>query len=203
MNGLKLLGRLKGGTVPLVNFDPQYRGIMDAMGYGNEGARQIGRASLRQMSEETIAEFLHQIERVLKPRGHCILWMDKFSFGQALHKEWLSPSPSLQLVDFVFWDKGRIGMGKRTRYRTEIATILQKKPIRAKGCWHGHSLGDNWTEMSDRSIHPHAKPIALQAELIKSMTKRGDLVVDPAAGGYTMLEACRVTGRNFLGCDLA
>jgi DNA modification methylase len=38
--------------------------------------------------------------------------------------------------------------------------------------------------------------------LIRATTKAGDLVVDPCAGSYVVLEACRVSGRQFVGCDL-
>ncbi|HKG70020.1 MAG TPA: hypothetical protein VKA92_14200, partial [Segetibacter sp.] len=61
-------------------FDPQYRGVMDKMKYGNEGERQKGRAELEQMSEETIKLFIKEIDRVLIPDGHLFLWVDKFHF---------------------------------------------------------------------------------------------------------------------------
>ena len=44
--------------------------------------------------------------------------------------------------------------------------------------------------------------VQLQAQLIEAVTNPGDLVVDPAAGTYSVLEACQQTGREFLGCDL-
>ena len=50
--------------------------------------------------------------------------------------------------------------------------------------------------------HPHSKPIDLQSELIKSVTNKGDIVVDPASGGYSVFEACKLTGRTFLGGDI-
>ena len=58
MNGLELLSLLKDGEVKLTFFDPQYRGVLDKMKYGNEGERQSGRASLEQMSEDVIIEFI-------------------------------------------------------------------------------------------------------------------------------------------------
>ena len=37
MDGIKFLSLLKAQAVPAVFFDPQYRGILDKMSYGNEG----------------------------------------------------------------------------------------------------------------------------------------------------------------------
>jgi tRNA G10 N-methylase Trm11 len=41
-----------------------------------------------------------------------------------------------------------------------------------------------------------------QYRALLAVTNRGDLVVDPCAGGYGILEICRSIGRNFLGCDV-
>ena len=50
--------------------------------------------------------------------------------------------------------------------------------------------------------HAHAKPVGLQARLIESVTNPGDVVVDPAAGSFSVMEACAQTSRKFLGCDI-
>jgi DNA modification methylase len=39
--------------------------------------------------------------------------------------------------------------------------------------------------------------------LIGAVTKPGDLVVDPAAGGFIVLRAPMAVGRVFIGCDIA
>jgi site-specific DNA-methyltransferase (adenine-specific) len=203
MDGRDLLAALPAGSVPLVIFDPQYRAVLDKLKFGNEGARQIGRHGLPAMSDAVICEFTQAIGRVLKPSGHLGMWVDKFTLGTARHLQWSTPSSKLQLVDFIAWDKGRIGMGRRSRSRVEYLLIIQKAPIRAKGCWHTHRLPDCWYEYADRQAHPHAKPLVLQQEIIKATTKRGDLIVDPAAGGYSTMLAAKVCGCEFLGCDLA
>jgi len=42
----------------------------------------------------------------------------------------------------------------------------------------------------------------LQKILIEAVTNPLDLVVDPAAGSYSVLEACLLSQRTFLGCDI-
>ncbi len=78
-NGLQLLAEMPAESVPLCIFDPQYRGVLDKMQYGNEGVnRGQRRSGLPQMSEQTITEFISGIARVLRPSGHLFLWVDKF-----------------------------------------------------------------------------------------------------------------------------
>ena len=202
MDGRALLGTLNADSVPLVIFDPQYRQVLDHMKFGNEGERQQERAKLPAMDNACIAEFLKLIEYVLKPSGHLVFWIDKFMLGQGLHLNLLEFRNYLKMVDLLTWDKGRIGMGKRTRRRCEYALIVQKLPVRVKGVWHAHDIPDTWYEYADKSIHPHTKPLILTQELIKTTTKRGDLVVDPCAGSYVTMLAAKVCGREFLGCDL-
>ena len=50
--------------------------------------------------------------------------------------------------------------------------------------------------------HPHQKPRKLIKALIEAMTEEGDLIVDPCAGSFIVLEVCQATRREFLGCDL-
>lgn len=202
MNGYDLLRSVRDGTAKLVFFDPQYRAVLDKMAYGNEGARQKGRASLPQMPEAQIARFVRQIGRVLAPSAYLVFWTDKFAIGTGGHLAVLRHHEQLQVVDLICWNKLRPGMGRRARCVSEYAVVVQKFPIRAKGLWTDRSIWDCWPEMADRSRHPHAKPHVLTERLIRATTRRGDLVVDPCAGGYGVLEACRLSGRQFLGCDL-
>ncbi|CAI2181117.1 16280_t:CDS:2 [Funneliformis geosporum] len=50
--------------------------------------------------------------------------------------------------------------------------------------------------------HPHQKPKKLIKALIEATTNQGDLVVDPCAGSFIVLEVCRELKRDYLGVDL-
>lgn len=199
MDGLDLLGKFKNSTVPAVFFDPQYRGVMDKLEYGNEGSRQKGRAALTQMSDEIIRKFILEIDRVLMPSGHLLLWVDKFHLVEGVN-EWTKDT-SLENVDLVTWDKGRIGMGYRTRRKSEYLMIFQKTPKKAKGYWTVHDIPDVWLEKVSRN-HPHAKPEQLQSALINAIVKPGDFVIDPASGGWSVMRSAKSVGRHFIGSDL-
>lgn len=199
-DGLDLLADINNNTITTAFFDPQYRGVLDKLKYGNEGqSRGKARCNLIQMNDNTIILFIKEINRVLKQSGYLFLWVDKFHLCQGV-SNWLIDT-DFNLVDMIVWDKGKIGMGYRTRRKSEYLIVLQKSPVRAKGCWNDHSIPDVWEEKTPK-IHPHSKPIDLQKRLIAATTQDGDYVLDPASGGYSVYEACKALGRDFIGCDI-
>jgi len=201
MDGLAFLSQLTDATIPAAFFDPQYRGILDKLNYGNEGKKRgKARSSLPQMPEKTIAEFTQEISRVLIPSGHLFLWMDKFHLCMGF-THWLTNTP-LEIVDMVTWDKGKIGMGYRTRRKSEHLIVLQKTPRKAKGIWQSHTIPDVWQEDAPKNGFPHTKPIRLQKELIAAVSQPNDIIIDPAAGSFSVMDACQQAERQFLGCDI-
>ncbi len=201
MDGLEFLGLLPAGATPVAFFDPQYRGVLDKLRYGNEGkGRGRARCELKQMSEQTIGAFIRGIDRALTASGHLFLWMDKFHLCTGF-SGWLDDT-ALDVVDMLTWDKDRLGMGYRSRRASEHLVVLQKAPRRAKGVWTSHDIPDVWREKAAHREHAHRKPVALQRRLIEAVSNPGDLVIDPAAGSFGVLEACAQSGRRFLGCDL-
>jgi len=199
--GLRLIAAVPDSAAALCIFDPQYRGVLDKMAYGNEGGRQKGRGTLVQMDDATIATFIAEIAWTLGPGGHLLLWTDKFHLCQGV-APWLAGA-SLSVVDLIVRDKTRIGMVCRSRRRSEHLTILQKAPLRAKGVWHDHAIPDVRAEKTGQG-HPHRRPLELQRRLVEAATTPGDLVLDPAAGGFSMPEAVEACAepRVFLGTDL-
>lgn len=202
MDGLDFLQKISPCSVTVAFFDPQYRGVLDKLDYGNEGVgRGRRRCALKQMTEKTIKHFIQHISACVIPSGHLFLWMDKFHLCAGF-SSWLEGS-QWDVVDMVTWCKGRIGMGYRTRRTSEHLIVLQKHPKRAKGVWKVHNIPDVWHEEIKRDkAHTHKKPVMLQGELIAAVSNPGDIVIDPAAGSFSVLDACINRGRNFLGCDL-
>ena len=200
-DGLLLLSDIYDACIPTAFFDPQYSGILDKLRYGNEGkTRGQKRCSLPQMDECAIRQFLREIQRVLRPSGHLFLWVDKYHLSEGIHP-WLADT-DFQIVDLITWDKMRFGMGYRSRRQAEYLLVLQKPPIRAKGCWMIHNIPDVWQEKTIKT-HAHSKPIELQKKLILATTKENDFVLDPAGGGYSVFEACKGCNRHFIGGDIA
>ena len=199
-DGLKLLADINNETISVAFFDPQYRGILDKLRYGKH--RMNDRWSLVQMTEEKIREFIEGINRVLKKSGYLFLWVDKFHLTNDAEnfRNWIY-NTDFQVVDMITWNKEKMGMGYRTRRVSEYLVVLQKPPIKAKVTWSDHSIPDVWSEKY-KNNHPHSKPIGLQQKLIEATTKEGDYVLDPASGGYSVFEACKNVGRDFIGGDI-
>ncbi len=201
MDGLEFLSLLPESAIPVAFLDPQYRGVLDKLAYGNEGkSRGMRRSAMAQMSDALIGDFVRGIDRVLVPSGHLFLWVDKFHLCQGV-RPWLEGT-SLEIVDLMTWDKGTFGMGYRTRRRAEHCIVLQRRPVRAKGVWKVHNITDVVLEKVSKREHPHAKPVELQGRLISAVSSEGDFVIDPAAGSFSVLDAALQHNRNFLGCDL-
>lgn len=201
IDGMELLEKLPKNSIKACFFDPQYRGILDKQNYGNEGKnKEKRRLLLPQMSEKLIKEFIEKINHVLVPSGHLFLWVDKFHLCEGV-KHWFVDT-ELQIVDLITWEKHRIGMGYRSRRKSEYLLVFQKKPIRVKDIWLSHNIPDVWEEKVDNKIHPHSKPIELQKALIKSVSKQNDIILDPAMGGGSIFDACLSTNRIFIGTDI-
>lgn len=200
IDGIELLKQIQNGSLKVVFFDPQYRGILDKLSYGNEGkSRGKDRSDLPQMSEDIIKSFLKEIDRVLAPSGYLFLWVDKFHLVEGINT-WLT-NLNVNIVDLITWNKMKIGMGYRTRRKSEYLIIIQKLPKKAKSTWILHNIPDVWDEKVVKT-HTHSKPIELQKQLILATTNERDLVCDPASGGFSVFEACKLSNRNFIGTDL-
>jgi site-specific DNA-methyltransferase (adenine-specific) len=198
-DALILLQSLPDACTPLVFFDPQYRGVLDMLQYGNEGARQKGRFALPAMTGDYIDQCCREAARVLAPSAYLLRWSDTFHLCEGDH---LRIADVLKCVDLIAWDNLHQGNGYRTRRRGDYLLVLQKPPLRAKATWRDRGIPSRWAEKVDRKLHPHIKPIGLITRLIAATTQPGDLVVDPAAGSFVVMHAACQLGRDFIGCDL-
>jgi site-specific DNA-methyltransferase (adenine-specific) len=199
-DALGLLQSLPDCCTPLIFFDPQHRDVLDKLRYGNEGARQKGRAILPAMTDTYIDHCCRECVRVITPSGYLMRWVDTFVLCEAHH---LRIADICKCVDLLAWDNLRIGNGYRSRRRGDYLVVLQKPPLAAKSTWRDHSIPSRWVEKVDRNEHPHIKPIELITRLIGAVTNAGDLIVDPAAGSFVVMRAANKLGRDFIGCDKA
>ena len=79
--------------------------------------------------------------------GHLFLWVDKYHLCRGVGL-WVA-EVDLEIVDLITWDKGRMGMGYRTRRVAEYLLILQKHPQVAEGVWRKDDVPDIWREPRD------------------------------------------------------
>ena len=58
-------------------------------------------------------------------------------------------------------------------------------------------------KMKVKNFHPTVKPLKLMSYLITLGSREGDLVLDPFMGSGTTGIACKLLGRDFIGCEIS
>ncbi|NQY82038.1 MAG: hypothetical protein HRT36_03140 [Alphaproteobacteria bacterium] len=86
------------------------------------------------------------------------------------------------------------------RHGTEanFALSCSKELRREKGVWTLRNVSDVGQEKIPKKTHPHNKSVDLRGELIEAVTSPGELVVDPVAGSFSVLNACRMRSCNLV-----
>jgi DNA modification methylase len=97
---------------------------------------------------------------------------------------------------FFVWKSGRgrhrnnVELGKNGRSRSNVWEYPSALAFR-------HSEGTDLL-----AIHPTCKPVALVADAILDVSKRGDIVIDPFLGSGTTIIAAERVGRIGYGIEL-
>jgi adenine-specific DNA-methyltransferase len=108
--------------------------------------------------------------------------------------------------------------GHRYLFNLDAVRVPQKYPGKRhykgpnKGKWSGNPLGKNPSDVweipnikahhIEKTAHPCQFPVALAQRLIRALTKRRGLVVDPFMGSGTTAAAAELEKRRFAGCDI-
>jgi DNA modification methylase len=113
-----------------------------------------------------------------------------------------------ELKNLVVWAKTNGGMG--TFYRSQHELIFVYKVGTAKhlntfglgetgryrtNVWEYAGVNSFGGNQEDLALHPTVKPVALVADAIRDVTRRGDIVLDGFGGSGTTLIAAERTGR--------
>ncbi len=120
------------------------------------------------------------------------------------------------LLNLCIWNKSNAGMGSLYRSKHELVFVYrvgQAPHFNAVELGkHGRNRTNVWDYASvntiagsrreDLKLHPTVKPIALVADAIQDVTRRGDLVLDIFSGSGTTLVASERTGRRFRGVEI-
>jgi DNA modification methylase len=119
-------------------------------------------------------------------------------------------------LNICVWNKSNAGMGSLYRSKHELIFVYAIDEKRHRNNVelgkHGRHRSNVWDYPSvntfggsrrhDLALHPTVKPVALVADAIKDVTRRGDLVLDAFLGSGTTLIACERTGRLARGVEV-
>ena len=104
-------------------------------------------------------------------------------------------------IDQILQDREKTSNGKSI-YKTDkdgnIVLGKEKKGVPLSDTWEIPYLNP---KAKERVGYPTQKPVLLLKEIIKIVTNKGDLVVDPFCGSGTTCVAAKSMDRNFIGID--
>ena len=108
--------------------------------------------------------------------------------------------------------------GDKYKFNLDAVRVPQKYPGKRhykgpkKGEFSGNPKGKNPSDVweipnvkanhVEKTAHPCQFPVALVQRLVRALTKKGDLIVDPFMGSGTSAFTAALEGRSFVGCDI-
>jgi len=149
--------------------------------------------------EETVKLYYKKLRR----GGTVIIWFDLWKISQL--KEVMEKCRFKQIRLIEWLKTNPMPINSKTNYLTNA------REIALLGVKHGkpvfNSSYDNGVyrfpiASGKYKFHPTQKNLKLFIELIKKHSNEGDVVLDSFLGGGTTAIASKVTGRNFIGCDI-
>lgn len=121
-----------------------------------------------------------------------------------------------ELKNLIVWAKDNGGMGTFYRSRHELIFAFKKGTAPHINSFelgqHGRYRTNVWnykgmnsfggSRDQELALHPTVKPVAMIADAIKDVSKRGDIVLDLFGGSGSTLIAAHKTGRRGYVCEL-
>jgi hypothetical protein len=209
---------MAGAQADCVFVDPPYNVAIagHAGGNGTVQHREFAMAS-GEMSPEAFIAFLRAFGQVLVSASRdgavhfvCMDWRHLRELMDALGPVYA------QLLNVCVWRKSNAGMGSLYRSQHEFVFVWKTGTAPHLNAVelgrHGRNRTNVWdypsvnTFRADRRAqlawHPTVKPVAMVADAIKDVTRRGDVVLDTFLGSGTTLIACERTGRRCRGMEI-
>jgi DNA modification methylase len=209
---------LNGEQARAVFIDPPFNVRIEGhvSGAGRIHHREFAMAA-GEMSEQEYIGFLHQALSNLA--GHCvdgavifacIDWRHLYELQTAVRRA------ELTMLNLCVWAKTNAGMGSFYRSQHELVMVLKKGSAPHRNNVelgrYGRYRTNVWryegatsirpSRRAELELHPTVKPVALVADAIKDVTRRGDLVLDSFAGSGTTILAAERTSRRCYALEI-
>jgi 16S rRNA G966 N2-methylase RsmD len=209
---------LGGARADMVFSDPPYnvpvRGHVSGLGRHKhpEFAMASGEMSPGEFRQFLATAFGHMatFSRDGSIHFHCIDWrgvQTVLAAGRGCYTE---------VKNICTWVKTNAGMGSLYRSQTEFIVVFKKGTAPHQNNIelgrHGRNRSNVWTypgsngfgptRDADLADHPTVKPVALVADAIRDVTKRGALVLDAFSGSGTTILAAERTGRRAAALEI-
>lgn len=202
---------LSGETAAISFTDPPFnvpvRGHMGGLGSVQHrefvmASGEMSAAEFRKFLDDTAARLL----AFTAPGGVVYIFMDWRSIDALMSAV---RGAGFEILNLCVWNKTNGGMGSLYRSKHELVLVARVPGAAHRNNVelgrHGRNRTNVWDypgantpgqQMADLALHPTVKPVALIADAILDVSKRGDIVLDPFGGsGSTLLAADRVGRR--------
>lgn len=190
-DSLNILRELPDGCIDAVITDPPY-----GIGYESKAGKRI------QNDKSPFIWFLYDAFRVLKPNGGVLACFTRWDVQQAFIDA--MRIAGFQVKSQLIWNKVYHGMGDtRAQFAPAHENILFA--VRGKYAFPGTRPRDVLTHAklnSAHMVHPTEKPVELLEDIITSVTRPGDIILDPFAGSGSALAAAKLAGRRYIGIEI-
>lgn len=129
----------------------------------------------------------------LLPFGRCVIWGGNYMTDK------LPPS------GWIVWSKAqdnRWAHSSHSRSMAELAWTNLHRYVALYNCfWAGSPMYRKGAERGSQ-LHPTQKPVELMRWIVDRYTEPGDLVLDPYMGSGPVAQACKETGRRYIGIEV-
>jgi len=192
---LKMLSTVSDGSADLIVTDPPY-----GMDYSCKWRKDYGKGD--KLKNDTNLDWLDEFAQLcydkLADNSAAYVFcsfhhIDKFK--QAFEKVF-------KFKNILVWEKNNTSMGDLKgdfASKTEFIILVHKGRCLLRGRRDHNILKFDRTR---NTLHPTQKPVDLLEFLISKFSDEGDLVLDPFMGSGSTGEACKNTGRHFIGIEL-
>jgi DNA modification methylase len=203
---------LDGETADLVLTDPPFNVRVDGhvSGLGKVRHEEFAMASGELSDAEFTAflsTFLGHAKAYSKDGAILFVFMD---WRHQFELTCASRDQGLIQKNLIVWAKDNAGMGSFYRSRHELVFVFKKGEAAHINTFelgqHGRYRTNVWEyagvntfrtgRLDELAMHPTVKPVAMLADAIRDVTKRGAIVLDPFAGSGSTLIAADKTGRH-------
>lgn len=190
-DSLTVLKELPDSCIDAIIADPPY-----GINYENKAGTRL------KNDKNPFIWFLYDAFRVLKPNGGALVCFTRWDVQQVF-------IDAMKLAGFavkseVIWDKVYYGMGDtKSQFAPTHENIIFA--VKGKFAFPGGRPRDLLTHEKVNSahmVHPTEKPVELMEDIITSITRADDIILDPFAGSGSALVAAKQTGRRYIGIEL-
>ena len=197
---IEFMKGLKDNSVDCVITDPPY--LIDyKTNYRKDKNHDFCSVIKNDNNPELISSVVKELYRIMKDNtaGYMFCNCDKIDFFKMEIEKYF------KIKNIIIWVKNNWTAGDlKAQFGKQYEMIILFN--KGRKCFNGKRLTDVWPFdriSGKKQLHQNEKPIKLMSYLIKLITPKGGIVLDPFSGSGSTLLAAKDLNRNFIGIELS